>query len=210
MAEEPLKNIDVPLVTIYKIGYINKKGVAVPSAERMYDVPLDQVYRYIRGDGAKRQTLELREIVNHSEAQKYKALHFYTMTPAGIFSYRNAKSLMRHSKLMVIDIDGIASHKRLLEIRKMLLNDPMFETELLFISPSGNGLKWIICVGERTKETHKQCFAVVKRYLEDEYGIIADDSGSDVCRVCYLSYDPLCYINPEFLNNKVSKIDNLK
>lgn len=202
MTEEPISN-NIPYVTIFEIGYINQKGVAVPSPFRMYDLSLRDIYYYIRSDKAKKATEELRAISDHSEAQRFKALNFYTMTPAGIFNYRKANRLYRHSKLMVIDIDGIASHKRLLEIRDKLLKDETFETEMLFISPSGNGLKWIICVGEQTKESHSATFAIVKDYLQQTYDVDADKSGSDVSRICYLPYDPDCYINPEFLSNEV-------
>ena len=198
MAEEPISN-NIPVVTIFNIGYVNKKGMAVPSPIRMYELNLRDIYNYIRSEKAKIATEELRAITDHSEAQRYKALNFYTMTPAGIFNYRRADRLFCHSKLMVIDIDGIASHKRLLDIRDKLLKDETFETEMLFISPSGNGLKWIICVGEQTKESHSATFAIVKEYLERTYNVEADKSGSDVSRICYLPYDPECYINPEFL-----------
>lgn len=189
----------IPVVSTFRRGYINKQDKAVPSSKVYNDVDLVTVYNYIRQDYAKEATKYLRSIKNHDEAQRFKMLNFITMTPGGAFSYRNANHLNRHSGLMVIDIDGIASQKRLFEVRDLLLHDPVFETELLFISPSGNGLKWIICVGPQDKDSHSKTFAMVSQYLACAYGIEADPSGSDVSRLCYLPHDPECYINPEFI-----------
>lgn len=189
------------IFTMYKPGYINDEGVAVPSPCPMQDISLVSVYKYIIGGVAKKATREVREIQNHKDSQRFKALSFLGVTPAGIFSYRSAKDLKCHSGLMVIDIDDITSHKRLLEIREQLIADPEFETELLFVSPSGRGLKWIIYVGDMGGRKHADCFAIVRKYLWGKYGIEADRSGSDVCRLCYLPYDPDCYINPELLDN---------
>lgn len=194
-----LETTNTPIVSVFEKGHLDKKGKAVPSSIKYKDVDLYRIFLFITGNYAKQATEDLRKISDHIEAQAFKALNFYAMTPAGKFSYRKANCLVQHSQLMVIDIDGIASHKRLLEVRDLLLHDGIFETEMLFIGPSGNGLKWIICVGEHTKESHSIFFNKIIGYLEKRYGIIADKSGSDVSRICYLPYDPDCYINPEFL-----------
>lgn len=187
------------IFTEYQRGYINSKGVAVPSAKPSRVVTIKDVYNYIISDEAKEATMKLREIDDHAEGQRFKALNFRAVSPAGIFSYRKANNLQRHSGLMVIDIDNITSQKRLREMREQLLHDDEFETELLFVSPGGRGLKWIIYVGDMGGHKHSDCFQIIKKYLWDRYRIEADKSGSDVCRICYLPYDPNCYINPELL-----------
>lgn len=192
--------ITTPKFSVYDYGYIGKNGKPTPNPRPFNAATLTEMYQYITGGYAKNETEALRNIVSHDEAQQYKALHFRTMSPAGLFRYRNAKSLIKHSGLMVIDIDGIASHKRLMQIREQLLNDKVFQTQLLFISPSGNGLKWIIYVADMEGNSHSSFFNKVRIYLSNVYGIEADKSGSDVCRICYLPHDPSCYINPELLD----------
>lgn len=194
-------SIKTPQFSVYDYGKLNAQGKATPAVKPFRITSLRGVYKYITGTYAKEATEYLRSLSDHAEQQQFKALNFRTISPAGIFGYRNAKSLVQHSGLMVIDIDGITSHRRLMKVREMLLDDPVFETELLFVSPSGHGLKWIIYVGDMQGKSHKEYFGVVRNYLLDTYDIEADKSGSDVCRICYLPYDPNCYINPEFLGN---------
>ncbi|MDI3505843.1 MAG: hypothetical protein PWQ81_1065, partial [Bacteroidota bacterium] len=49
----------------------------------------------------------------------------------------------RHSGLLCLDFDHLNNVQILFE---QLLNDDYFETQLLFRSPSGDGLKWVISV----------------------------------------------------------------
>lgn len=44
---------------------------------------------------------------------------------------------------MCLDFDHV---ENIMELKQKLLNYEYFDTELLFVSPSGNGLKWIIPV----------------------------------------------------------------
>ena len=80
----------------------------------------------------------------------------------------------------------------------MLLEDKCFTTELLFRSPSGDGLKWIIRINT-AEVSHAEYFNAVANYLRLTYGLEADKSGKDVSRACFLPYDPEAYINPKNL-----------
>lgn len=187
-----------PQFSFFGCGYVNKQGMAVPQVKPFYDARLPyEIYRYIKGGKAREATLELRQITDEKEARRFKVLNFRAFTPAGVFKYRNVHSLFLYNQLIVIDIDNISSQKRLHDIRQLLLNDPYFETELLFVSPSGNGLKWIVYLGDVRPEEHGHYFRIIADYLRINYGIIADESGKDICRLCFLPYDPDCYINPD-------------
>ncbi len=195
-----------PLCSTFEKGYINKEGKAVPQSKpRPRPATLYSIYRYITGHYAKEATRRLRTITDEKEAKQFKVLNFMAFTPSGIFKYRRANSLAVYSQLMVIDIDNVTSQKRLYDIRQQLLDDKFIETELLFISPSGYGLKWVIYLGDVGSDDHRNNFRIIADYLFRTYGIEVDESGKDVCRLCFLPYDPECFINQELKPDSINK-----
>ena len=149
-------------------------------------------YNYIVGDYAKVRTEKLRCISDQKQARQYKATNFDYCTFSGMFQARNDKALISHSGLLCIDFDHLQSVDLL---RNQLLQDEYFETQLLFVSPSGDGLKWIISI-DTAKSSHGEFFAAVANYILQTYGVEVDKSGRDISRACFLPYDPQAYINP--------------
>ena len=99
-----------------------------------------------------------------------------------------------HSGLMCLDFDHVDN---IGELKQQLLNHEYFDTELLFVSPSGNGLKWIIPVDLKGWE-HSRYFKAVANYIKATGLPLVDMSGSDVARSCFLPYDPQAYINHKY------------
>jgi len=155
-------------------------------------ITLLDAYNYIVGDYAKQRTEKLRNIKDPKQARQYKASTFDYCTFSGMFQTRNDKALISHSGLLCIDFDHLQSVDLL---RKQLLQDEYFETQLLFVSPSGDGLKWIISIDTK-QSTHSSYFAAVANYILQTYGVEVDKSGRDISRACFLPHDPLAYINP--------------
>ena len=112
------------------------------------------VYRYVTGHYAKKQTLTLRSIESPKEAKLYKATHFDYCTFSGIFRKRNEREIITHSGLMCLDFDHVTEPEGL---KQKLINHEYFDTELMFTSPSGDGVKWIISVDLRNWE-HSRYF----------------------------------------------------
>ena len=160
-----------------------------------------EVYMVIKSDSYKEQTEKLRSISDYEHARKYKAKHFDYVTFSGTFTKRNENSLVQHSGLITIDFDHIAD---LPQLKQDLLNDEYFETELMFVSPSGDGLKWIISI-DLKECSHLQWFKVIAAYIKATYQLEVDKSGKDISRACFLPYDPEVYINPNLSNKSVSK-----
>ena len=156
---------------------------------------LADAYEYITGPTAVSRTRELRSKTNIKEARKFKSEKFDYCTFSGLFSKRSDQALVQHSGLLCLDFDHL---KNLEEVRQQLLNDDYFETQLLFVSPSGDGLKWIIEI-DISQTTHADYFRAVANYLKQTYNVDVDQSGKDVSRACFLPYDPDCYINPKNL-----------
>lgn len=156
---------------------------------------LVEVFHLIKGDDFATCTSTLRKIQDVKKARKYKAFHFDYATFSGLFSKRNDKNLKKHSGLLTIDFDHL---KDITSLREALLKDEYFETELLFTSPSGDGLKWIIPV-ELTKVKHQDFFIAVANYIQHTYRLEVDNSGKDISRACFLPHDPNVFINPKYL-----------
>jgi hypothetical protein len=159
------------------------------------EITLIDVYTLIKGNEFAACTSTLRNIKEVKEARKYKAYHFDYVTFSGTFSQRNDKHLRKHSGLLTIDFDHVSD---LSQLKAQLLDDQYFETELLFVSPSGDGLKWIIPI-ELTKVKHQDYFKAVANYILHTYQLEVDQSGKDISRACFLPHDPEIFINPKYL-----------
>lgn len=157
-------------------------------------IDLYDLYNEIKGTRYIESTETLRQIKDSKEARKYKSLNFDYVTFSGTFSKRNDKELIKHSGLLTLDFDHIND---LTVLRDALLSDPYIETEMLFTSPSGHGIKWIIQV-DLSEVNHQEYFKAVSNYIIQTYGLEVDQSGKDISRACFLSYDPKVYINPKY------------
>ena len=183
-------------------------------------VSILQVYRYITGNYAKLATERLRSIADHNEARKFKAEAFDYVTFSGCFSTRRNGELIEHSGFMCFDIDKIESEEQLQNIKASLVAEERLHTVLLFRSPSGNGLKWVVEVPDRVWLTqitddrlqitdvivknHRVLYERIQEYLFEKYAIETDHT-SDVARPCYLCYDDDAYYDEptsEFLVDK--------
>ena len=183
---QPIK-IPIPVFSYYKAPVTN----TVPHRE----INLLQVYHLLQGNTFAECTNTLRSIADKQEARKYKAAQFDYVTFSGTFLKRNDKSLLRHSGLITVDFDHIAD---IPELKARLLQDEYFETELLFVSPSGDGLKWVIPI-DLTKAKQQDFFKAVANYIRHTYQLEVDQSGKDVSRACFLPQDAAPFINPKYL-----------
>ena len=154
-----------------------------------------EVYHLIKSDSFITATDTLRNSEDAKKAKEYKAAHFDYVTFSGTFSKRTDKALLQHSGLLTIDFDHVAHPQSL---KQQLLGDEYFETELLFISPSGDGLKWVIPI-DLTKATHQDYFKSISNYILHQYQVKIDPSGKDTSRACFLPHDAGVYINPKYI-----------
>ena len=161
------------------------------------------VYDYIKSERARWATEQLRAMAataTRQQKQDFKALNFEYATFSGVFSYRNARSLVTRSPFLTIDIDDLSSISEARDVQQMLSRDEKVETALCFVSPKGLGVKWVVVLPPWTDGLpFREQFQRVRNYVGFRYGYDADKSGSDVCRACYLPWDAECFINPRFL-----------
>ncbi|CCY64460.1 putative uncharacterized protein [Prevotella sp. CAG:1124] len=166
----------------------------VQNIEPLRAIGIMDVYRYIVGHYARPQTEALRSMQSPAEAKMYKATHFDYCTFSGLFRKRSEKELIMHSGLICLDFDHVENMDI---VRQKILSHEYFDTELLFTSPSGNGLKWIIPVDLKGWE-HPRFFKAVANCIRATGLSSVDMSGSDVARACFLPYDPQAHINPKY------------
>lgn len=166
----------------------------------------EDIFKYLVSDYAKPQTEQLRTITDGKTRSRYKADNLDYITPGGIFRSRKESDLLKPSGYMVIDFDHIPDPQGL--VRK-LATDEHFETVLAFRSPSGDGVKWIVALPNISKTdgtayTHGEYFTMLSNYSRQYYGVEADPSGKDICRACFLPYDPDAFLNPLYIEDNYS------
>lgn len=158
-------------------------------------ITVRDAYNYIVGHYAKEQTATLRSISDKKRARIYKAANFAYATFCGEFESRSNDALKNASGLICIDFDHITS---LEELFSSLLKDEYLTTALLFRSPSGDGLKWVIEIPP-TDQGHTGIFRALENYIQQTYKVKIDGSGKDISRACFLPHDPEAFINENYL-----------
>jgi hypothetical protein len=103
-------------------------------------------------------------------------------------------NLLQASGLFHFDIDHVTD---IFETRIKLIALP--ELVFCFISPSGTGLKGALRIDASIVSNpiaYNNAFTICSAYLA-ERGIIIDPACRDIRRLCFVSYDPELYYNPD-------------
>lgn len=161
------------------------------------DVTVSQLYEVIAKGYLAKKT-ELLRTTKETDLKKFKKLksNLPYVTFSGTFKLRNNDSLIKHSGLYCMDIDNVSEPDKLKNSISGI-EDQYFETELIFTSPSGQGLKWVIYLPPNNY-SHRENFLGIRNYVKDRYKITVDNT-PDVARACFICHDPECYINPRLL-----------
>lgn len=162
---------------------------------------LNDIYQVLTGYYYKSQTIQLRSISDKNQNREFKATSFPFVTFSGTFSQRKETDLIQHSGLMVLDFDHL---ENIDTVKFQLLKDSYLETQLLFTSPNGHGLKWVVPVNVSGNYSHGDYFDAIRNYIETTYQIEVDKSGRDVVRVCFIGYDPDAFLHPRY--GKMNKL----
>lgn len=124
---------------------------------------------------------------------------------------RREEGMTGYNDILILDFDKLAEEE-LLRCREVIIQMPY--TLFCFRSPSGNGLKAGVYykTGEveelrsrlfakteisitELETYHKNVFDQCRRHYETHCLAEVDTSGSDIGRLCFVSYDPDIYIN---------------
>jgi hypothetical protein len=191
-----LKNM--PAFSIFRRPISNKYPYQV--------VNLIDVFNYIISDYAKDRTREYRGIKIEKYRRQFKADKFDYCTFSGIFSIRADKAIIQHSGYICLDFDHL---KDVEATFRQLKEDQYFDTLLLFRSPSGDGLKWVISFtdsyfrygndGESLGEYQERFFISLYNYIFNHYDVEVDKHCRNLSRACFLPHDPDAFLNPSLL-----------
>ncbi len=161
---------------------------------KVEDKPLEKILNDIKIGTYKADISDIRNLLsndNKKEADQLKK-QLKAFTVSGTFTNgRSIDKIDAYSQYVILDIDKL-SESQLKEIKQITRLAPY--TYASFISPSGKGLKIIVKVSS-TKEHHKEAYNQVVAYYEQALNIDIDTSGSDISRLCFMSYDEDCFIN---------------
>lgn len=167
------------IVSVFKDLYKSKD---VP-----FHVPLEKIINRIKKGASK----EIVEKIRNGQEELKDTLPCILFS--GVFNERNSSSLIQHAGLMIVDFDKYPNEKEMFNHLELLKQNKHFI--LLFISPSGNGIKGVIKVSnDLTKETHPKVFKEFQNQFNYDYFDIVN---SNIDRVCFESYDPDIYVNLE-------------
>ncbi|MBD2722203.1 BT4734/BF3469 family protein [Hymenobacter armeniacus] len=122
------------------------------------------------------------------------------VTFAGVFTKRNAAGLECPSGLGVLDYDHFPDVKKL---RAELINNEECRNmlALVFVSPSGRGLKLVVRLPEDAPD-YATGLRTVHEWLKRHYPVLGefhDSAGLDIARACFLSYDPDAWLHDDFM-----------
>ena len=150
------------------------------------DIEIDSFLEGVQSGRWQDIALEVRSAPT-KEIKDLKKKTAPVVTPSGSFSERKVDGLRKHSGFIAIDIDNLDDPAA---VKKRIGSDSYIYAA--FISISGKGLCLIIKIdGTR----HLDAFNSIAAYLYNEYQIIVDQSGKDVSRARFVSYDPFLMLN---------------
>ena len=161
--------------------------------------PTDLFQILTQDQGLREHTAALRQARPGSAERDAHKRRLAYVTPAGTFApTRRIAHLQKRSGLMVLDFDHVPDPAT---ARAALLADSKLAPTLvlLFVSPSGQGLKAFLRVDPQSP--YERNFFHVSRYLKAHYesvGLICDPSGKDLARACFVCHDPAAYLHPSF------------
>lgn len=163
------------------------------------NINLEAVLDSFKNGSYKDNILSLRRFILDGDITSYKREKgkLPAVTFCGTFAHgHRIENLSQYNDIVIIDIDHI-EQQEFDRVMSCLKADPYVFA--VWISPSGEGIKALIHLqyntdGNRRYQYHKIAFRQVVEYYDNEYNIIIDQSGSDLSRLCFVSYDPDLYI----------------
>jgi hypothetical protein len=150
------------------------------------DIELSSFLEGVRTGKWQDIVLQVRSTPDKAERDKLKK-SAPLVTVSGSFSARKDDAIRAHSGFIAIDIDNIDNPE---DTKKLVQGDSYVYAS--FTSISGHGLCLIMKIdGTR----HLDAFNGIASYLYHTYQLIVDQSGKNVSRARFISYDPWIHIN---------------
>lgn len=162
------------------------KGGVTNTAIHSY-ISLQEFTDLVKSETYKEQIEKVRLASNKTEKNNLKKKLDSVVFGVSFYKKRHSSDIKDATGLICLDFDDV---KNLEEVKRNLSLD--LYTNLLFTSPSGNGLKLVVKIDT---DDFTLAWNQLYWYYKDKYGIEADKSGKDAVRACFVSYDPEIYLN---------------
>lgn len=170
-----------PTISLYQ-GVKDTKGT---------EITVTEAFLVIASDDLSNQIFTIVHELNDKKRTALKT-KLPAVTWSGSFSSRKAEKLIQHSGLLCLDFDKISAPDA---TKNILIESAPDFLYAVFVSPSGNGLKVLCRIPQCTIEEHGQYFRVLADFFEETFQLKADESGKDVSRLCFLSWDTSIWIS---------------
>jgi hypothetical protein len=178
-------------ILAYKVSYQENTWSQITN-----EPTIGSILSEIKSNKYKNRITELRKRLESGDKEYYD--NFKKQLPAVTFSgtfnvRRISENLKNYNPLIVIDIDKLERQELENTISVLLKDDYVFS---FWVSPSNNGIKGLVSINYLLDSSevdieikHKSAFNKLSKYIIDNYNIELDRSGSDITRLCFLSYD---------------------
>jgi hypothetical protein len=148
-------------------------------------ITIDHALERIKNGKSQKQVLEIRNTLDKEKAAKLKA-NLPSVCFSGTFKPdRQDIDLIEHSGFIVLDFDNVQDLD--FQMTQIISKEFVYAA---WISPSGNGLKALVKIADKTK--HREHFEALRDVFPE-----ADKSGINPSRVCYESFDENIYTYPD-------------
>lgn len=186
-----------------KVSFYNRTTNTKPKS----GLTIYQVYRLILGEGMNNSlgnlTEKLRTISDPDPKREkdlkrdFKRDNFPAVSFGGEFSERANDKLIRSSNLACLDFDHIGTREQVEEVKERISQETELDPVLLFISPSGDGLKVVVNIKQeiRNDSDFKGVFKSLRRFCQERLNLNPDEARKDISGLCYLPHDGKAILN---------------
>lgn len=204
MTQKQMSLFNAPIASVSQGGKVIKYATLYPSRS----VTIEEVWKLITSDLDLLKSTTAVRLAADMRAAKTALLPY--ITACGVFSYRNSSSLVSLSGYVVVDVDHLDSTKEAEEMRERLFNDDYLQPALVFISPSGRGVKAFVPYDtSRTADATQNAITntlwamqyVQMTYCPTDREKGVDTSGKDLVRACFLCHDSGALLRTEKSNS---------
>ena len=158
----------------------------------------------------KSEITEIRNSLKENNKNKSDRLKnsLSGFTVSAIFDEKRQKErVIKYYGVMVLDIDNLKDEEEVERIKKEI--EKIEYTKMVFVSPSGLGLKIIVETNNTDVERHTEVYKELVNYYGNQLNVEFDSQTCDVSRLCFFSYDETAYYNCEskiFISKKEKKM----
>ena len=158
----------------------------------------------------KSEITEIRNSLKENNKNKSDELKnsLSGFTVSAIFDEKRRKErVIKYYGVMVLDIDNLKDEEEVERIKKEI--EKIEYTKMVFVSPSGLGLKIIVETNNTDVERHTEVYKKLVNYYKNQLNVEFDSQTCDVSRLCFFSYDETAYYNCEskiFISKKEKKM----